>query len=291
MSLSSVLPAPTNIIWDREDEREMFAVGAPTMGALVSAKVAAPPYGQRKGWVPRSEADFGDGGAFPEIAVAQYPLGMGAPANANKKSNAIAIQLDQNGKIKYDAIAKQGHGKDKIVYSSINQLLPAEVLSEDHESIQRPDEETIADITETTRRALEKLTSQKIAAAMPVRHAEKSAPAQYIRYTPSQQGDAFNSGAKQRVIRMVEAQVDPMEPPKFKINKKIPRGPPSPPAPVLHSPSRKVTVKEQKEWKVPPCISNWKNAKGYTIPLDKRLAADGRGLQQVYKIELHSGKL
>lgn len=41
-------------------------------------------------------------------------------------------------------------------------------------------------------------------------------------------------------------------------------------------------MKEQKEWKVPPCISNWKNAKGYTIPLDKRLAADGRGLQQVH---------
>jgi len=81
---------------------------------------------------------------------------------------------------------------------------------------------------------------------------------------------------------MVEAQVDPMEPPKFKTNKKIPRGPPSPPAPVMHSPSRKVTAKEQQEWKIPPCISNWKNARGYTIPLDKRLAADGRGLQQVH---------
>lgn len=73
-----------------------------------------------------------------------------------------------------------------------------------------------------------------------------------------------------------------MEPPRFKINKKIPRGPPSPPAPVLHSPTRRVTVKEQKEWKIPPCISNWKNAKGYTVPLDKRLAADGRGLQQLH---------
>jgi SNW domain-containing protein 1 len=103
-----------------------------------------------------------------------------------------------------------------------------------------------------------------------------------IRYTPSQQGQAFNSGAKQRVIRMVEVQRDPMSPPRFKINTKIPRGPPSPPAPVLHSPTRKVTAKEQKEWKIPPCISNWKNAKGYTIPLDKRLAADGRGLQQVH---------
>lgn len=73
-TLASMLPAPTNPVWDREDERDL-AIGAPTMGALVSAKVAAPPYGQRKGWVPRTEADFGDGGAFPEITVAQYPLG------------------------------------------------------------------------------------------------------------------------------------------------------------------------------------------------------------------------
>ena len=46
-----------------------------------------------------------------------------------------------------------------------------------------------------------------------------------------------------------------------RINAKIPRGPPSPPAPVMHSPTRKVTVKEQQDWKIPPCISNWKNAK------------------------------
>uniref|UniRef100_A0A1L8DHE4 Putative mrna splicing factor/ chromatin binding snw family nuclear protein n=1 Tax=Nyssomyia neivai TaxID=330878 RepID=A0A1L8DHE4_9DIPT len=283
MSLSSILPAPINSAWDRDDESyQSLAKGAPSIGALVSAKIAAPPYGQRRHWIPRTEADFGDGGAFPEITVAQYPLGMGAPENAHKKSNALAIQLDETGKIKYDAIARQGHSKDKIVYSNLSQLLPAEVLAEDAEILQKPDEESLADTTEKTRMALEKLTNAKIAAAMPVRHAEKAAPAQYIRYTPSQQGDAFNSGAKQRVIRMVEAQVDPMEPPKFRINKKIPRGPPSPPAPVLHSPSRKVTVKEQKEWKVPPCISNWKNSKGYTIPLDKRLAADGRGLQQVH---------
>lgn len=286
MSLSSILPAPSNPVWDREDERRAKASSSDrsssSLGALVSAKIASPPYGQRKGWVPRTEADFGDGGAFPEIHVAQYPLGLGAPGNANKKSNALAVQLDQSGKVKYDAIARQGHSKDKIVYSNINQLLPAEVLSEDAEELQMPDQEAIDEITENTRRALEKLTNQKIVSAMPVRAAEKQGPAQYIRYTPSQQGDAFNSGAKQRVIRMVEAQVDPMEPPRFRINKKIPRGPPSPPAPVLHSPTRKVTVKEQKEWKVPPCISNWKNAKGYTIPLDKRLAADGRGLQQVH---------
>jgi SNW domain-containing protein 1 len=79
---------------------------------------------------------------------------------------------------------------------------------------------------------------------------------------------------------MVTVQEDPFEPPKFK-TKRIPRGPPSPPVPVLHSPPRKVTAEEQEAWRIPPCISNWKNPKGYTIPLDKRMASDGRGLQQV----------
>ena len=55
---------------------------------------------------------------------------------------------------------------------------------------------------------------------------------------------------------MVEAQVDPMEPPKHK-HKKVPRGPPSPPAPVLHSPPRKLTVKDQQEWKVPARPALW----------------------------------
>ena len=79
---------------------------------------------------------------------------------------------------------------------------------------------------------------------------------------------------------MVEAQIDPMEPPKHK-HTKAPRGPSSPPVPVLHSPPRKVTVADQQAWKIPPCVSNWKNARGFIIPLDKRLAADGRGLQEV----------
>ena len=71
-----------------------------------------------------------------------------------------------------------------------------------------------------------------------------------------------------------------MEPPKHKI-KKVPRGGGSPPVPVLHSPPRKLTVADQQAWKIPACVSNWKNARGYTIPLDKRLAADGRGLQDI----------
>ncbi|KAJ0959880.1 hypothetical protein J5N97_000348 [Dioscorea zingiberensis] len=64
--------------------------------------------------------------------------------------------------------------------------------------------------------------------------------------------------------------VDPLEPPKFK-HKRVPKASGSPPVPVMHSPPKPVTVEDQQDWKIPPCISNWKNPKGYTIPLDKHL--------------------
>jgi len=94
--------------------------------------------------------------------------------------------------------------------------LPSEVLADNDPSLERPNDEEIQETAERTRQALEKITQSKITAAMPVRCADKAAPAQFIRYTPTQQGVAFNSGAKQRVIRMVDAQKDPMEPPRFK---------------------------------------------------------------------------
>jgi len=137
----------------------------------------------------------------------------------------------------------------------------------------RPDDATVATTTKRTKAALDKLmtsragqTQTDMAATAAKRDAE------FIQYTSS-------STQQTRLVKMVEAQVDPMEPPKFK-HKKLPRGPPSPPPPVLHSPTRKATADEQKEWYIPPSISNWKNRHGYTIPLDKRLAADGRGLAE-----------
>ena len=57
--------------------------------------------------------DFGDGGAFPEILLVQYPLGMGQKA---KVSNALAKQVDADGKVKYDVLVRQGQNKDKVGY-------------------------------------------------------------------------------------------------------------------------------------------------------------------------------
>lgn len=45
--------------------------------------------------------------------------------------------------------------------------------------------------------------------------------------------------------------IDPMEPPKFR-HKKVPRGPGSPPVPVMHSPPRPVTVKDMQVRPSPP---------------------------------------
>ncbi|KAL4832571.1 hypothetical protein H8958_008401, partial [Nasalis larvatus] len=277
----SFLPAPTQLSQDQLEAEEKARSQRSRQTSLVSSRREPPPYGYRKGWIPRLLEDFGDGGAFPEIHVAQYPLDMG---RKKKMSNALAIQVDSEGKIKYDAIARQGQSKDKVIYSKYTDLVPKEVMNADDPDLQRPDEEAIKEITEKTRVALEKSVSQKVAAAMPVRAADKLAPAQYIRNPLSNHYECIvlNNDLKRvySLCRQLKAEFFKVS--TFRINKKIPRGPPSPPAPVMHSPSRKMTVKEQQEWKIPPCISNWKNAKGYTIPLDKRLAADGRGLQTVH---------
>lgn len=61
-----------------QDEHALFRT-APVQHNQPAQKIkkVVPPYGQRHGFVPRATEDFGDGGAFPEVHVAQYPLDMG----------------------------------------------------------------------------------------------------------------------------------------------------------------------------------------------------------------------
>lgn len=240
-----------------------------------------PPYGKRAGFVPRKIEDFGDGGAFPEIHIAQYPLDMGRKEE-RKDTKILPVSVDAQGNIAFDAIVKQNENASKVVYSQHRDLVPK--LGDEVGGIQKMDEEEedkeINETTLRTKAALEKIVNVRLSAAQPKNVPQQSSEATHIKYTPSQQSVAFNSGAKERIIRMVEMPKDPLEPPKFK-HKRVPKASGSPPVPVMHSPPRPVTVKDQQDWKIPPCISNWKNPKGYTIPLDKRLAADGRGLQEV----------
>lgn len=101
-----------------------------------------------------------------------------------------------------------------------------------------------------------------------------------MHYKPDADAPGFNPAASQRVIRVVEAPVDPLEPPKFK-HKKIPRGQGSPPVPVMHAPAKKLTAADQEAWDIPPVVSNYKNPKGFSVSLDKRATMDGRALLQV----------
>ncbi|KZF20361.1 putative transcriptional regulator Cwf13/SkiP [Xylona heveae TC161] len=285
-SLSQILPKPKYTGEDEELPAHAQPKGPRILGPgeldetqIVLRRTGPPPYGNRAGWRPRSIEDFGDGGAFPEIPVAQYPLDMGRKMNA--KSNALAVQVDAEGKVKYDAIARQGHNDKRIVHASFKDLIPLRQRADVGEiSLERPSAEQVAEQTEKTKDALAKLVSGAVAAQKPknVRGTSRNDPT-FVRYTPANQmGD--NTRKNDRIFKIVERQQDPMEPPKFK-HKKIPRGPPSPPPPVMHSPPRKLTAEDQEAWRIPPPVSNWKNPKGYTVPLDKRLAADGRGLQDV----------
>jgi SNW domain-containing protein 1 len=249
--------------------------------AFLCRKKIIPIYPNRanSGFIPLGLDDFDDGGSYPEIHVAQYPLNMGKPGH--KSSALIPVQLNENGSIRTDMIVKQGSNKNKIVQSQLSDIKEKKATLEE---IALPTEDEEQKTAEKTKAALEKLLEGKIKSAKPTANiiATSNAIAEpnYIRYTPNPNAPGYKEEIGQRVIKMVEAQVDPLEPPKHK-HMKMPHRPPSPPVPILHSPPRKLTVADHQAWKVPPCISNWKNAQGFIVPLDKRLAADGRGLQEV----------
>jgi len=42
-------------------------------------------------------------------------------------------------------------------------------------------------------------------------------------------------------------------------------------SPLAVTPERYAETSPASEWKIPPCISNWKNDRGFTVPLDKRV--------------------
>jgi len=93
MSLTRLLPAPVQLdnYEDGDGDDDDDELEAAYQGKKV-VSTGIPRYPIRMGWVPRKEEDFADGGAFPEIMVAQYPIGMGRERKA--KSTALPVQMD-----------------------------------------------------------------------------------------------------------------------------------------------------------------------------------------------------
>ena len=199
--------------------------------------------------------------------MAQYPRHLGNPhikkqsssggasdLNNNPKGRAIITKdvlsatVDANGKVSYDAIVTGGTNANKKVYAKHSDLRGFQPTQED---IALPTKDDELSTAERTQRALASLISSKVAMDKPtgsaITAAKDSATAhehtQFIRYTPNENAPGYNPQASQRVIRMVPAQIDPMQPPKH-MHRKAPRGPAEDPVPVLHAPPEKLCMDE-----------------------------------------------
>ncbi|RKO99264.1 hypothetical protein CXG81DRAFT_20629 [Caulochytrium protostelioides] len=154
----------------------------------------------------------------------------------------------------------------------------------------RPSAAAVAETTARTRAALEKFTQEATARARPL-HAQRASghtgtdASAFVRYTPA------DGAGVDRVVRLVAAPLDPMAPSRTKLKAPVRATATEAPAPVLHAPARKISKEAMAAWRIPPSISRWKNPKGYTIALDKRLAADGRGDSDAPAVSNHFAEL
>ena len=290
--LSNLLPKPKNQA-TIDTVIEKIEENVDYMSHESTSKV--PAYGQRQNFIPKDLESFGDGGSFPEIHILQYPRNMGRPGviktdkNINKSTSSsssssssfsskalIPVQTDGKGHVKYDAIVTKGRNENKIVRTDLQSTKESLIVKE---SVTMPEDDEMKSTAERTWLALQaKLGNDNDQNTKNIKNMNSNdVDGKYIRYSADPDAPGYKKETAQRVIKMVEAQIDPMQPPRHKV-KKVARGSGSPPVPILHSPSRKVTKEDQEAWKVPPVVSNWKNMRGFTVPLDKRLAADGRSL-------------
>jgi SNW domain-containing protein 1 len=188
-----------------------------------------------------------------------------------KTSVIVAPTPQKASSTDYTQLIRNNETKARIVQATINETKPLRGRVKNLD-LAKPTEDEIRECTEKTKKVIDSILQQRLSTNLS--KSDNSKKAEYIRYTSSDlvSGEATSS----RIIKIVDAQQDPMAPPKFKQKKQMAR-PPSPPAPLLHDPSTaKPTKEDQQKWYIPPAVSNWKNPNGFTIALDKRVAVDGR---------------
>lgn len=140
----------------------------------------------------------------------------------------------------------------------------------------KPSKEQTMITAQNTKTALEKLCQSKIKSYKTVKNTTYSSQEpKIVSYTPM----STSNSTSNRLISITSRPIDPLENIKF-THRKIPHSNPNDPVPVMHSPQRKITAQDQRNWKIPPCISSSKNPKGLVIPLDLRIMADGRNLKE-----------
>ncbi|KAI3831380.1 hypothetical protein MKW92_049720 [Papaver armeniacum] len=173
------------------------------------------------------------------------------------RSKILPLTVDAHGNVAYDAILRQNENASKIVYASYTDLVPKVLKVGGDEPDQSNEIGERDHDPEHKRYALEKIVNDKLSAAQPKNAVASPSATKLIN---------LQFGAKERIVTLTGMPVDPLEPPKSK-HKKVPKASGSPPVTVMHSPPRPPTVQDYQDRKIPPCVSNWKNPKGYTIPL------------------------
>ncbi len=105
--------------------------------------------------------------------------------------NTLALQVDSEGNVRYDAIALQGQREGKTIQSQFKDLVPLahrKDLEDGQKTMERPSEEEVQATAEKTRVALEKLVTGKIKAAQPKNVPDSQGKTSFIRYTPRAAG-------------------------------------------------------------------------------------------------------
>ena len=145
-------------------------------------------------------------------------------------------------------------------------------------SLSKPSIEQTNQTTLETKLALESLCSRRIKHSQTIKSTNplfsKNQNSKYLKYTPS-------NSSKSKIIQITNRPIDPLSTNHYTFQK-VPHSNTDPSifVPVMHSPQRKLTYEDQRDWKIPPCVSISRNPKGLVIPLDIRLANDGRNLKE-----------
>ena len=172
------------------------------------------------------------------------------------------------------------------------------MTSENNKSIlQKPSEESTLQNIYNTKKALEKLSNHRIKTYQSFKTNNLNVDSnknnqlcyKYINYQFDSNNNN-NTNKNSHLIKLVALPVDPLSNLKYK-HHKIPLSNTNEKnfVPVLHSAPAPLSLEEQKKWKIPPCVNMSNNPKGLVIPLDIRLANDGRNLRE-YKANKNFAK-
>ena len=173
------------------------------------------------------------------------------------------------------------------------------MTSENNKNIlQKPSEESTLQNIYNTKKALEKLSNHRIKTYQSFKTNNLNVDSnknnqlcyKYINYQFDSNNNNKNSNKNSHLIKLVALPVDPLSNLKYK-HHKIPLSNTNEKnfVPVLHSAPAPLSLEEQKKWKIPPCVNMSNNPKGLVIPLDIRLANDGRNLRE-YKANKNFAK-